>query len=191
MSACPSRDYENYYRYTSGRWLWDEESQLRERYKCFNVSELKKIAARTIGAQACVSISKLAEGGFNKVFRLAMDDGTVVIARIPNPNAGPPFKTTASEVATMDFARTVLEIPVPKVLSWSGEAENAVESEYILMEEARGNQLGEVWDEMELHDKLKIVDDIVAIERKFLSLSFTRYGNLYFANDAFPGLRKS
>jgi hypothetical protein len=71
-------------------------------------------------------------------------------------------------------ARTVLEIPVPKVLSWSGEAENPVESEYILMVEATGKQLGEIWDEMELHDKLKIVNDIVAIERKFLSLSFTR-----------------
>lgn len=53
----------------------------------------------------CVSISKLAEGGFNRVFRLIMDDGSVAIARIPNPNAGPPFKTTASEVATMDFVR--------------------------------------------------------------------------------------
>ncbi|KAF1840944.1 uncharacterized protein K460DRAFT_347404 [Cucurbitaria berberidis CBS 394.84] len=120
-----------------------------------------------------------------------MDDDNIVIARIPNPNAGPPFKTTASEVATMDFARTVLEIPVPRVLSWSGDAENPVESEYILMEEATGTQLGEVWDVMELHNKLKIVDDIVAIERKFLSLSFTRYGNLYFAKDAFPGCEKA
>lgn len=105
MSACPARDYEDYYRYTSGRWLWDEDSQLRERYKRFNVSELKKIAAKSVGAGACVSISKLAEGGSNKVFRLMMDDGSIVIARIPNPNAGPPFKTTASEVATMDFVR--------------------------------------------------------------------------------------
>lgn len=72
-------------------------------------------------------------------------------------------------------ARTVLEIPVPKVLSWSAEVENPVESEYILMEEASGNQLGEIWDEMEIHDKLKIVDDIVAIEKKFLSLSFNRF----------------
>ncbi|KAH3976280.1 hypothetical protein HBH52_118710 [Parastagonospora nodorum] len=191
MSACPDHEHEDYYRYTSGRWLSDEDSQFRERYKRFNVSELKIIAAKSIGAQTCVSISKLAEGGFNKVFRLVMDDGTIVIARIPNPNAGPPFKTTASEVATMDFARTVLEIPVPKVLSWCAEAENPVESEYILMEEATGNQLGEVWDEMELHDKLKIVDDIVAIERKFLSLSFTRYGNLYFADNAFPGCEKA
>jgi len=104
-SACPDRDFEDYYRYTNGRWLWDEESQLRERYKRFNVSELMKIAAKSTGAQTCVSISKLAEGGFNKVFRLVMDDGNIVIARIPNPNAGPLFKTTASEVATMDFVR--------------------------------------------------------------------------------------
>lgn len=103
MSACPNRDYEDFYRYTSGRWLWDEDSQLRERYKRFSVPELKNIAAKSVGAQTCLSISKLAEGGFNKVFRLVMDDGTIVIARIPNPNAGPPFKTTASEVATMDF----------------------------------------------------------------------------------------
>lgn len=48
-------------------------------------------------------MTKLAEGGFNKVFRLVMDNDSIVIARIPNPNAGPPFKTTASEVATMDF----------------------------------------------------------------------------------------
>lgn len=32
-----------------------------------------------------------------------MDDGKTVFARIPNPNAGPPFYTTASEVAIMDF----------------------------------------------------------------------------------------
>lgn len=103
ISSCPDRGTEDYHRYTSGRWLWDEDSQLSERYKRFNVSELKKISAQTVGAQTCVSMIKLAEGGFNKVFRLAMDDGTIVLARIPNPNAGPPFKTTASEVATMDF----------------------------------------------------------------------------------------
>jgi hypothetical protein len=103
ISACHDCDTAEYYRYTSGRWLWDEDAQLRDRYKRFNVAELKKTAAKAIGAATCVSMSKLAEGGFNKIFRLVMNDGTIVIARIPNPNAGPPFKTTASEVATMDF----------------------------------------------------------------------------------------
>jgi hypothetical protein len=75
--------YEDFYRYTSARWLWYEEARLLERYKRFNVPGLKQLAARASGAQSCVSITKLAEGGFNRVFRLPMDNGAVVIARIP------------------------------------------------------------------------------------------------------------
>ncbi|ETI26769.1 hypothetical protein G647_10214 [Cladophialophora carrionii CBS 160.54] len=191
MSSSGDAENEEFFRYSGGRWLWDEEKQLRDRYKRFNISELKNIAAKTVGSHACVSMIKLAEGGFNKVFRLMMDDGNVVIARIPNPNAGPSFRTTASEVATIDFARDILAVPVPKVLSWSGNANNPVESEYILMEEANGTPLHELWDGFELHDKLKIVDEIVALEKKLLSISFTRYGNLYYAADAFPGCEKA
>jgi hypothetical protein len=99
-----SPDYEEFYRFTSGRWLWDEETRLQERYKRFNVPGLERLAAKASGAQSCVSITKLAEGGFNKVFRLLMDNGSVVIARIPNPNVGPAVsKVISSEVATMDF----------------------------------------------------------------------------------------
>jgi len=105
MTTNSTSKYEHFFRYTSGRWLWDEESQQRERFLVFNVQELQRIAAESVGADACVSITKLAEGGYNKVFRLVMDNGAVAIARIPNPNAGPAYKTTASEVATMDFVR--------------------------------------------------------------------------------------
>lgn len=98
-----SQEYEHFFRYTSGRWLWDEEKQLHDRYIKFNVEELQRIAAESIGAKTCVSMTKLAEGEYNKVFRLVMDNGSIAIARIPCPNAGPAFKTTASEVATMDF----------------------------------------------------------------------------------------
>lgn len=34
-----------------------------------------------------------------------MDNGYEVIAKLPNPNAGPPHYTTASEVATVNFVR--------------------------------------------------------------------------------------
>lgn len=93
----------NFFRYTSGRWLWDEEQQLRDRFTPFNVSELQRVAARSVGANSCDSMTKLAEGSFNKTFRLVMDNGSAVIARIPYPIAGPKYYTTASEVATMDF----------------------------------------------------------------------------------------
>jgi hypothetical protein len=110
MSTNSTSPYEHFFHYTSGRWLWDEESQQRERFLVFNVQELQRTAAESVGAQSCVSITKLAEGGYNKVFRLVMDNGSVAIARIPNPNAGPAYKTTASEVATMDFVRCLLLI---------------------------------------------------------------------------------
>jgi hypothetical protein len=92
-----------FFRYISGRWLWDEEQQLRDRYKAIDVAGLQGLAARAIGLGNCVSMAKLAEGGYNKVFRLVMDDGKSVLVRIPNPNAGPSFYTTASEVATVKF----------------------------------------------------------------------------------------
>lgn len=46
-------------------------------------------------------MKKLAEGGFNRVFLLTMDDGIEVIAKIPYPLAVPKYFTTESEVATL------------------------------------------------------------------------------------------
>lgn len=48
-------------------------------------------------------MEKLADGLYNKIFNLTIGNGKLVVARIPNPNVGPDFLTTASEVATMDL----------------------------------------------------------------------------------------
>lgn len=93
-----------------------------------------------------------------------MDDGRTTIARLPHPNSGSATLTTSSEVATMDFARSVLQLPVPKVLDWSATKENPVESEYILMEEARGYQLSSVWNDLPLPQKVRVIKGIVDIE---------------------------
>ncbi|KAI0868933.1 kinase-like domain-containing protein [Hypoxylon argillaceum] len=188
--ATPDEQHE-FFRYTSGRWLWDEETQLRERYRRFDVQELQAAAAKSVSAEKCVDMTKLAEGGFNKVFRLVMENGKVVIARIPNPNIGSPRWTTSSEVATMDFSLSILGLPVPKVLAWSMDADNPVQSEYIIMEEAAGVQLSQVWDTLPIESKLEIVKDLVNIEKKLLSISFTRYGSLYFAHQGFLGCVKA
>ena len=69
--------------------------------------ELTRIAAIKVGSKSCVQIKKLSEGQHNKAFLLTMNDGREVIARLPNPNAGRPHFTTASEVASMDFVREI------------------------------------------------------------------------------------
>lgn len=54
----------------------------------------------------CISgtkVLKCIEGQFNKVLILTMDDGDEVVAKLPNPNAGPPFYTLSSKVATRHF----------------------------------------------------------------------------------------
>lgn len=50
-----------------------------------------------------VKLLKCVEGQYNKAFIITMDNGVEVFAKIPNPNAGPTFYTTASEVATRQF----------------------------------------------------------------------------------------
>ena len=74
-------------------------------YVKFDVEELQRVAAESIGARSCVAMTEQMEGVYNKAFRLEMDTGAVAIGRIPFPNIGQASKCTASEVATMDFVR--------------------------------------------------------------------------------------
>lgn len=65
-------------------------------------------------------------------------------------------------------------MPGSIVLEWNGKANNPVEAEYILMSETKGTPLWKAWHNIELYSKLNIVDEIVPIESKLLSLSFTQ-----------------
>lgn len=78
---------------------------MSQRYVHFNVHELARLAAVAVGSKSCISMEKYPDGMYNKALLLTMEDGTQVVAKIPNPNAGQPHFTTASEVATMEFVR--------------------------------------------------------------------------------------
>ncbi|KAF1918998.1 kinase-like domain-containing protein [Ampelomyces quisqualis] len=187
MPFQPLSDVHPLFSYTSGRWLWNEREQLEARCRRFDVASLQQAACQAVGAKKCVSLQKIGEGNYNKAYRLEMEDGQKVIAKIPHPNAGPQALTTASEVATMEFARTILDIPVPKVRAWSATDRNPVQAEYIIMEEAKGSQLHEVWDDLSLRTKCNIVREIVDIEKRLLSVSFDKLGSLYFQDSGITG----
>ena len=119
--------------YTSGRWLWNEREQLEARRVRFDVPSLQQAACQAVGTERCISFDKIGEGNYNKAYRPEMGNGQRVIAKIPHPNAGPQTLTTSSEVATLEFARNVLNVPVPKVLAWSAHDRNPVRAEYIIM----------------------------------------------------------
>ncbi|RAK74295.1 aminoglycoside phosphotransferase family protein [Aspergillus fijiensis CBS 313.89] len=112
-----------------------------------------------------------------------MDNGQDVVARLPNPNAGPRFYTTASEVATRQFLRDHLALPVPRIYAWSVDETNPVGAEYILEEKATGQPLGLLWSNLPSLARAHIIDQVVDIERRLLSLTFPRHGCIYFQSD--------
>src|SRR5690348_4936716 len=57
-------DVGHFYKYTSGRWLWNEKYQLGRRYVEFDLPGLLQVSAQAIGAHKCIKIEKLPEGNF-------------------------------------------------------------------------------------------------------------------------------
>ncbi|OQD78411.1 hypothetical protein PENDEC_c001G03030 [Penicillium decumbens] len=162
---------------------FNEIDRLNERYVKFRPTELQRIAGEAVQQDYCPDIAKLAEGGFSKVFLLRAKNGREVIARIPTPIAGPPHYTTASEVATMDFLRDVLKLPVPEVLAYSTTSDNPVGAEYILMERVKGESLFSRWLSLTTDEIKDIMTQIADIERKIFDFHFPVYGSLYHKKD--------
>jgi hypothetical protein len=156
---------------------------LNERYVKFRPTELQRIAGEAMQQDYCPDIAKLAEGGFNKVFILRAKNGREVIARIPTPIAGPAHYTTASEVATMDFLRAVLKLPVPEVFAYSTTSDNPVGAEYILMERVEGESLSSRWLSLTTDEVKDIMVQIADMERKIFDFRFPAYGSLYYKKD--------
>ncbi|KAL2217191.1 phosphotransferase enzyme family protein [Thermoascus aurantiacus ATCC 26904] len=110
--------------YISARFLYNEDVRLKERYVEFNVDALRQGAAKHLGSShgkvAC--LTKFAEGGFNRVLLLTMEDGFQAVAKIP-------YRTT--------YLRSK-GIPVPRVYGYSSTTDDPVGVEYITMERAPG-----------------------------------------------------
>src|SRR5690554_4110632 len=95
----------------------------------FDMDALKDMTIKCLKKQGCISVKKLGEGCFNKVYILTMEDGFECVARLALPYF-PRYKTE-SEVATMQLVRERTSIRVPEVYAWSADATNPIGAEYI------------------------------------------------------------
>ncbi|OJJ45027.1 hypothetical protein ASPZODRAFT_153337 [Penicilliopsis zonata CBS 506.65] len=180
---------DEFFKFTRGRFLVEEAENLRKREIRFDLNRLARVAADSVGAAQCVSITKYPDGMFNKAFLITMDNGREVVAKVPNPNAGIPHFTTASEVATMDFARNILDTPAPHVYTWNSQAEShPVGAEFIIMQKVEGMPLSQVWDRISLPQKLQVLLAMTCLQKQWLSVSFSHYGSLYYAGDVQPSV---
>ncbi|KAF4761851.1 hypothetical protein HAV15_006931 [Penicillium sp. str.  len=148
------------------------------------MNTVARVAADSVGAAECISVTKYPDGMFNKTFLMTMEDGREVVAKVPNPNAGVLHFTTASEVATMDFASRILGTPAPHVHAWNSQAKShPVGAEFIIMDKVEGVPLSQIWSTMQLHQRLKVII-AMTMQKKWLSVSFSHYGSLYYAGYA-------
>lgn len=94
----------------------------------------------------------------------------------------PSHYAVASEAATMDVLQCH-GIPVPKVLGYSAVSSNPVGIEYLLLEKIEGKPLSEQWFSMDTKTQVKIMRQIVDIEKRFLDIQLPASGSLYYRKD--------
>ena len=145
---------------------------------------LARAACHSVGRHVndVASISKLAEGSFNRVLQVAFNDGHVILARLPYKTTVPKHHAVASEAATLAFLHAH-GVPVPKVLAYSADQKNAVESEYLLLERLQGTPLSDQWFSMDTKTRVKVMRQIIDLERRFMSIQFPASGSLYHRHD--------
>jgi hypothetical protein len=81
-------------------------------------------------------------------------------------------------------ARKVLDTPAPRVYAWNSQAKShPVGAEFIIMDKAEGVPLSQVWDTMKLPQKLQVLLAMTRLQKKWLSVSLSHYGSLYYKRD--------
>jgi hypothetical protein len=61
------------------------------------------------------------------------------------------------------------------VYAWNADPNHPVGSEFIIMEEAPGANLDDIWHDLPLEEKVAITKDLVSLEKKMLSVSLNKY----------------
>ncbi|KAJ7623720.1 protein kinase subdomain-containing protein PKL/CAK/Fmp29 [Roridomyces roridus] len=171
--------------YTSGRWIFNDALRLSERRTVFNVTGLRLLAAQSVGRSSSdiLSLTKLAEAGFNRCFLITMRDGFKMVARLPYVYNRPSYHVLASEVATMDYLRGVVGMPIPEVYGYAANNKNLAETEYIFMEYVHGTPLGAAWSSFGERETVSLVRQLVHLEVKMMGVEFPAGGSLYYARD--------
>lgn len=77
----------------------------------------------------------------------------------------------------------MLNLPCPRVYTYSARSNNAVGAEYILEEKAAGQPLSSVWYTWSEDAQFRFVSDLVKVETKLASLQFRCHGSLYHKID--------
>lgn len=138
------------------------------------------------------SIASIHEGKHNRIYKVTLSTGKELVLRIPYKleSEYSISQKIKSEVATMDFLNLKLGANVPKVVAYGANKVNSLQSPFILMEHIEGDLLMKQWDPLVAdetegsQEKLKsVIEPIAAFQEKLLSITFNKFGSLYFNDD--------
>lgn len=123
-----------------------------------------------------VEVTFLAQGGFNKVYDVSIDD-EVFIMRIALP-VDPHYKTT-SEVATMDWIRRITNLPIPRVITYQASRDNMIGFEWILMTKIPGKPFADVYRSLPFAAKERLVRKLAVMSACLFRNQLRGIGNIY------------
>ncbi|EDR02793.1 uncharacterized protein LACBIDRAFT_308054 [Laccaria bicolor S238N-H82] len=146
----------------------------------FSLTELRGVVNSHFNAKC--TIEKLAQGGYHKVYNISKDDGTSVgIVHVAAPAF--PRDKLESEVATLKYLATHTNIPVPRVFAWDSDAANPVGVEYMIMEKLPGISASNVWDNLPIKVKERVVFEVAEHLMAMFALRFETAGSLYISSE--------
>ena len=123
-----------------------------------------------------VKVEFLAEGAFNKVYKVLINNHKPYILRVSLPIN--PRNKTECEVATIDFVRSKTSLPVPAILAYDSTNSNPIGFEYILMEYMPGVQMVKVWHKLPWEKQVYVIDQLVHYLSELYQHSFEEIGGL-------------
>ena len=159
----------------------NNDLRLAERRSVFDVDELCRLAAQSVGRslEDICSFVKLSEE-CHRTFLITMHDGFKMVASVPIAAEVPKYHIIASEVATMRFLHSS-GLPVPEVYNYSPSSNNAAKTEYIFMEYITGMKLSDM--PLRESEMVSVFRQLVELESRPMSITFPAGGSLYYTKD--------
>lgn len=129
-----------------------------------------------------VSISFMAEGGFNKVYAIETRDRATkqkkhYVFRVTLPID--PYYKTECDVATTEIVRCSTNISVPKIYAFDSSMKNKLGLEWILMERIMGSKMSDSWVDLDYHRKMELTRAVADWNKQLAAIRSEKIGGIY------------
>lgn len=189
-------DTKNFFKYSWGRWLQNDEKERAARETKFDLKGMVDVIKEKVdyfktspeNAELEVkTITPYHEGKHHKIYLVTMSDARSYVLRIPYSIGHKEYREARmkSEVATVDFLKKKVDATIPSVIAWSPTKENRLESEYMILDYVKGEALMKSWlpGSLDVKAKSGVIQPLVNFMNQISSIKFNKYGSLYFSQD--------